>query len=356
LVTAVVVGGDEGRTAWLNWCQQRPSTDGPLDGGSARLLPLLYAPLLRDDKDLPFRDLVVNRYRKSLLAHQMTLHRALPALRLLQAAGYDPMVTKGVSLAVRFYDDLGARMISDVDVVIRDDVAGALELLECNGWSGADATIPAAQVLTRSHAVNLVDGRGGSLDVHSRMMALSRPGLDGPVFDRAVPTRLGDMTVLMPCAADELLLAVVHGWAWSKESSIRWIPDVAAIEPSMGPDDWQLLIAEAHHRQVSFRAWSALSAAHSFGVAVPDWVLDDLANGPFERFEQAEQRWHTTPHNHVPPGVFAYFEYVRRSGPPAGVSWWRGFAEYYMSLIAMPAGGNPVKWLILKGKRRAERS
>jgi hypothetical protein len=211
-------------------------------------------------------------------------------------------------------------------------------------------------MLERSHAVGLIDDHGDQLDLHRRMLYLSRPGLDGPVWDRAVPTTIDNVTVLTPCAADELLLTVVHGWAWSAVSSIRWIPDVAAIVPHMQTDDWRTLIDEARRRQVSFRVWTALQYVHDHDdVAVPAAVLDELAAGPFASFEVSEERWHTTAHSRVPPGVFAYYEYVRRVGTPDGLRWWMHFARYYATLVGRPEGGRPVDWVRVKVKRRRSR-
>ena len=139
-------------------------------------------------------------------------------------------------------------------------------------------------------------------------------------------------------------------------SSIRWIPDVAAIISHLEPADWQTMIDEARRREVSYRVWTALRTVHDdFDVAVPPWVLDELARGPYASFEAAEERWHTTVHRRVPPGVFAYYEYVRQAGTPSGVTWWIGYVKYYGSLISRPDGRNPARWMVEKTKRRLAR-
>jgi hypothetical protein len=356
-VRAAVSGPDGGLAAWSTWLEQVGDLDVGLDSGSERLLPVVYASLSRDHEDFPERKALSVRYRRSWYTHNLLLHGARSAIRALQDAGHDVMVVKGVSLAARYYEDRGARSISDVDVVVREDEAdAALDVLLRAGWRSSDSVIPVEQLFSRSHAAGLIDGGGGHVDLHRRMMALSRPGLDGPVWERAEETTIDTVTVWTPCAADELVLTLVHGWAWSPVPSIRWIPDVAAIVPHMDDEDWRTLIAEARRRQVSFRVVTALRAAHDHsGVPVPGHVLDELANGPFAPFEVSEERWHTTAHGRVPPGVFAYYEHVRHVGSPNGVTWWIDFARYYASLISRPEGEGPVSWMIEKLKRRRAR-
>lgn len=363
LIRAAIVGGEEGRAHWCEWLAlAHPGVEdggGQFDVGSERLLPLVYV-ALKDlgGEPLPGRELLVERYRRSWLSHNRVVQGVTPALQVLQAAGHDVMVIKGVSLAARFYGDRGARSIVDVDVVVREDeAAAALEVLLRNGWSGSDPLIPPESLLARDHAVEVIDDRGVRVDLHRRLVALSADGLDGPVWDRAVPTALGDVVVLTPCAADELLVAVLHGWAWSKGSTIRWVPDAAVIVGHMGTDDWRTLIAESRRRQVSYRVWIAVrEVAGRFGVAVPTWVLDELAEGPFAPFEAAEERWHTKPQGRVPPGVFAYYQRVRQVGPPTGVAWWTDFARQYASLLGPPQGQRRVGWVVEKTRRRLARN
>lgn len=357
LVRAALAGGAEGRHAWISWFERAPAGAVRFDHGSERLLPLVYRAMQRDATEIPGRELLAVRYRQSWYGHNRLVHRARPALVVLHDAGFDVMVVKGVSLAARFYEDRGVRPISDVDVVVREEQAAeALDVLLRSGWHSDDPGNSAEELLERSHSVGLVDGRGGNIDLHRRMMYLSRGGLDGTVWDRSVPTKIDNVAVFAPCAADELLLTVVHGWAWSPVSSIRWIPDVAAITPHMEHDDWLTLIAEARRRQVSYRVWIGLrEVRRRFDVGVPSWVLDELGSGPFASFEAAEERWSIKAHGRVPPGVFAYFEYVRQVGSPAGVMWWPRFAKHYASVVAKPDGVNQLTWVGEKVRRRRGR-
>ena len=322
------------------------------------MLPLVFRALVTDeDAEVPGLDLLASRYRRSWLLHNRLVHAARPALVVLREAGLDAMVIKGVSLAERVYGDRGVRWITDVDIVVREgEAVRALDVLLCHGWRSDDSTYSAEDLFERNHAVALVDGRGGSIDLHRRLLYLSRAGLDGPVWDRAVLTNLGDTPVFMACLADELLVALVHGWAWSRVPSIRWIPDVAAIAPQLGPDDWKVLIDESRRRQVSYRVWAALRAVQAgYDVSLPTWVIDEVANGPFAPFESAEARWHTRAHHRVPPGVFAYFEFVRRRGSPENVTWWMDFARYYAFLVGPPQGVSRSAWVIEKIRRRQGR-
>ena len=354
---AALAGGAEGREAWISWFEKAPADATRFDHASERLLPLVYRAMQRIGGEIPGRELLASRYRQCWYRHSRLLIRARPAFEVLDDAGIDVLVVKGAALAARYYDDSGARAISDVDVVVREDQAfEALDVLLRSGWQNDDPDVPAGQELTRGHAVALRDGNGGTIDLHRRMMYLSRSGLDGPVWDRAVPTTIGNVAVFTPSAPDELILTVVHGWAWSAASSIRWIPDVAAITPHMRHDDWLTLIAEARRREVSYRVWKGLQEVQRrLDAGAPSWVLDELASGPFAPFEASEERWYTKAHGRVPPGVFAYYQYVRQVGSPTGLMWWPGFAKYYAWVVAMPDGANPVTYVVGKVRRRRNR-
>ncbi len=353
-----MLGGERGRASWEEWFERVTAGDFRPDPGSKRLLPLVFRALVtEDDAEIPGVDLLATRYRRSWMLHNRLVHAARPAFVALHEAGLDAMVIKGVSLAERVYGDRGVRWITDVDVVVREgEAVRALDVLLCHGWRSDDSTYSVEELFERNHAVALVDGQGGSIDLHRRLLDLSRAGLDEQVWDRAVLTNLGDTPVYMAGLADELLVALVHGWAWSRVPSIRWIPDVAAIAPQLGPDDWTVLIDESRRRQVSYRVWAALRAVQAgYDISLPTWVIDELANGPFAPFESAEARWHTRAHRRVPPGVFAYFNFVRRRGSPTNVAWWMEFARYYASLVGPPQGVSRSTWAIEKIRRRQGR-
>ena len=121
------------RTAWERW---RGAVDfDDVDHGSTRLLPLVYRNLGPDSFDAEVAGRLKGLYRRSWSQNQLLFKRVAEAIAALERAGIETLVTKGASLAVLSYGDVGVRPMDDADVLVPiGKTAEAIEALGRAGW------------------------------------------------------------------------------------------------------------------------------------------------------------------------------------------------------------------------------
>jgi hypothetical protein len=356
LLRAALVEGPVARRAWSDWYARTGWEAGRIDEASERILPLVYARLGRGDDSMAGVARLRALYRRTWYGNSRHRHLVKPAIAALQDAGHRVMLIKGVSLMLKYYADSGARAMGDVDLLVNDaDAVAALDELLRHGWRSIEPDRTAHDVLARHHGVGLSHPSGGQIDLHRRLLADSPPNADGPLWDAAEQASLDGLSVLVPCAADELLLTCIHGWQWNPVPSIRWIHDAAIVVRHMqGDESWARLVAEARRRHLSFRLSCALGLLRErFDVDVPAKVLANLERGPFAPFEMAEERAHTSPPGLAPPALTrAYFMHQREVGMPGGIGWWIGCARRFWFMRNPPSGLRFFPWLAQWAGRR----
>ncbi len=274
---------EQGRIAWARW---RAAVDfDEIDGGSMRLLPLVYRNLGAETFDPEAGAMMKRTYRSSWSHNQMLFKRAAGALGALGETGIETMVLKGASLSLLAYGGPGVRPMDDVDVLVPiERRADAIDVLRAAGWRPEKADPEAwAEV---HHSMGIAGPGGGNLDLH--WFSLWQPARDEPLWRAAVPLELSGVRTLAPCPADQLLLVCVHGTPWSPLPPFRWIADAAAVIRSAGEElDWDRLTSEAERRQLTISAAAALGyLREEFHLAVPSAVLDRLRVAPASRHER----------------------------------------------------------------------
>jgi hypothetical protein len=273
-----------GREAWKRW--RRSVAFDAVDGGSQRLLPLVYRNLGPEAFDEEVAGRLKGLYRRSWTRNQILFEAAGGAIELLRERGIETVVLKGASLAVRTYRDAGVRPMEDVDLLVPFDRAeDALRAFLGAGWRTSRED-PFGWVRIH-HSLNLLGPRGGSVDLH--WYTLWQPAADSAVWEAAVPIELGGVATLAPCDADQLLLTCVHGTPWSPLPPFRWIADAIVLVREAGEGlDWGRIESEARRRQLTVAAAATLSyLAEEFEAPVPAATIDRLAAAPSTRQERA---------------------------------------------------------------------
>jgi hypothetical protein len=278
---------DRALPAWQRW--RRTIDFDAVDHGSARLLPLVYRNLGPDSFDAEVAGRLKGLYRRSWSHNQLIFKRAAAAIETLEATGIQTLVTKGASLAILSYGDVGVRPMDDVDVLVPiDRTEDAIEALRDAGWS-PDHEDP--QAWTRvHHSLGFAGKQGGNVDLH--WFSLWQPASDAPLWRASLPLELGGVQTRAPGAADQLLLACVHGSPWSPLPPFRWIADAATVIRSAGDRlDWGRLVAEAERRRLTVATLAALDyLREEFELAVPAGALARLRAAPASRHERAAFR------------------------------------------------------------------
>jgi hypothetical protein len=291
LLRAALLEADEAREAWVSWrTANNPDT---ADGGSLRLLPLVYRNLGPASLDESDRHKLKGAYRAAWLRNQLLFKRAAEALHLLHEAGIRTMLLKGVALTVAHYRDPGVRPMDDIDVLVApQDATRALSVLTRAGWEADPA---AGADLVTGKAQQLHDRSGRSLDLHR--YALWQATDDDDFWTASVEIELLGVRTRSLSPADQLLHVAAHGASWNTIPPVRWLADAVAIERSAGAElDWNRLTSQAERRRLTLSAAAALEQlVATLGFDVPPGVLDRLRSAPTTRLERWAHRGATRP-------------------------------------------------------------
>jgi hypothetical protein len=259
-----------------------------LDAGSARLLPLLYANLLRHGIDDPQLGALRALYRRTWSENQVLFHHASRLLLTLRDARIDTMVLKGLALTCQYYRDPGLRPMADIDILVPSAMATrAIDLLRRCGWSPRYAMSPS--FLEIKHACPFEDSGGRCCDLHWRVFEEWCPATaDDELWASSVEIDLPGTRTRALSPADQLLHVCAHGAKWSSTSGIRWVADATLIIRAGGVD-WGRLVSQAAERRFTLRLRETLDYLRRVVDApVPDEALARLARlpvSPLERFE-----------------------------------------------------------------------
>jgi hypothetical protein len=273
--------------AWQGWRAAVEFDD--VDHGSTRLLPLVYRNLGAAAFDTRVAGRLKGLYRRSWSHNQLIFKRAAEAIAALEGAGIETLVTKGASLALLSYGDVGVRPMDDVDVLVPlERTMEAIEALSSAGWK-PDHEDPKAWTRVH-HSLGFAGPDTGEVDLH--WFSLWQPASDVELWRASVSLELAGAATRAPCPADQLLLACVHGTPWSPLPPFRWIADAVTVIRSAGEQlDWDRLAAEAERRRLTVAVAAALAyLAEEFGVSIPPAVLAGLRAAPDSRHERAAFR------------------------------------------------------------------
>ena len=254
-----------------------------IEGGSFRLIPLLYKKLASTDQPLPQLNKLKGIYRQSLYRNSLLFHKAFMIIAELEKMGVPVILLKGIALVAAYYEDIGARPMNDVDVLVREeDVEKTLRFLKASGWHskhGLSLGKPAKHI----HSLDLQNRDGYELDVHWRVFPqCSWAGADMALWEQTETVAFKGVTFMILNPTLQILHNCSHGVRWNTLSSIRWIVDVLKImEKRADFIDWKLLISEANERKLAVTMLHALSFLNSnFNAGIPEKVLSELAALP----------------------------------------------------------------------------
>jgi hypothetical protein len=273
--------------AWQRWREAVEFDD--VDHGSTRLLPLVYRNLGAKAFDAEVAGRLKGLYRRSWSHNQLIFKRAAEAIAVLEREGIETLVTKGASLALLSYGDVGVRPMDDIDVLVPiERTAAAIEALSGAGWSPAhEEPLDWTEV---HHSLDFASTDSGHVDLH--WFSLWQPASDKELWRASVSLELAGAATRAPCPADQLLLACVHGTPWSPLPPFRWIADAVTVIRAGGERlDWDRFAAEAERRRLTVATAAALAyLREEFDAEVPGAVLRQLRAAPASRHERAAFR------------------------------------------------------------------
>lgn len=228
---------------------------------------------------------------RALAVKQHHMWRGL--LQEMINAGLEPILLKGSSIALDYFDDDCVRRMTDIDILVpqeKRDIADTV--LKSGGWKWQQSSFDTSDT-DLEHAIPYTrDGEGAyDVDLHVHVLGkLPHDAIDQWFFDRTeafeycgTQVRRFDPTAL-------LMHLLLHGFQMSHSNPIRWIVDSHMVLSKRGGEiDWQSIVDFSTEHRFLSRIGLALDYLKSeFSSAIPEQTLRDIAAykpGIFERLE-----------------------------------------------------------------------
>ncbi len=290
LLRALLLTGDAATASWRDWCAEHDLDRA--DASDRALFPSLFLEADRLAVE-PAGRVILRAAYMATWAHNRTVLSLFPqTLRRFNDAGLQVAVLKGLPLLLYYYEDIGARPMADVDVLIRPgDLQLAAQLLQANGWTPEKA-IPPPRVAAHLHALSWRHDLGFYLDLHWRPFTIDCPtSAEERFWARTELREWAGSEISVPAATDFLIMMCFHGRRQDQLAKGRWVLDVARVLAGAGVAlDWQEVVDQSIATGLAPVVRDALDyMRNAHGLAVPEDHLARLARAGDD--ERARQRY-----------------------------------------------------------------
>jgi hypothetical protein len=234
----VVALEDRPEAAVRAWREIRPGLVlDELEPGSFELLPLIYRQLAQSGHDEPELPRLKGIYRKAWVANTLLVERTKVSAEVLTAAGISALFIEGVTLASRFYPELGLRPTAVVDIFVSErDESAALTRLAQAGWNASEAA-------TGAGVQYLSDRNGHFCRLRSRLSIDFVGSPDVLLADTDEWHSTGGADVRVPPPTETLFAVIVTNARRDVDPTIRWVADAKMVLKT--EIDWGRLVALA---------------------------------------------------------------------------------------------------------------
>ena len=338
---------DEPQRALAAWRRLVESGIHDPDNVAARWLPLVALNIKSLVPDAQSRADLERAAREAWAYNVRHLCATRPVLSQLRANGLDVVLLKGAALGATVYPHPGARLLGDIDILVRPHLwATACDLLTGLGWeSRTSAEAPESTV----HAKSFANRSGTMVDLHRYVLPeCVWEGADERAWTRIEPVAAHSVDVLVLGPADQLLHTCVHGIGWSRVHASLWIADAVFLIRAAGHRlSWDVVVEEARQRELSVQVGECLELVRHLGhVDVPRWTLEALRRDR-SILQAVECRSKVRPVL-GPGGLLTYalaWRRRRRHGPI-------GLLEYFAGVTGAGSRRGLVAWLVRQVRRR----
>lgn len=289
LMVKAAIGPDDGvADAFRSWREQ-VDIDDHMDGGTYRLLPMVYDRMRKLGIDDPLMGRMKGVYRRAWVETHGLFHDVLPMVAKLEAAGVRTMMLKGVPLALTYYQSHATRPMFDLDLLVPSEQRDlALEVMREAGWKTGWIVKP--HELVDQHGLDHHGPGGREIDLHWHCLreAPSKTA-DAWFWKSAQPFDFVGVKTMQPGPTAMVLHLIIHGLRSNVEPPIRWILDSATVIRANPDLDWDDMVAFAKSQRLSHRLYLGLDyLASEYGVPVPPRVLRDLKSAGVSLVERIE--------------------------------------------------------------------
>lgn len=337
---------DEPERALTAWSRLSGSGIDDRDKVATRWLPLValnIGPLVPDARS---REALERAARQAWAYNVRQLGAIAPVLSHLRANGLDVVLLKGAALGATVYPHLGARLLGDVDLLVRPHQwATACDLLTRLGWESRSSTRGPESLV---HARSFASRSGAMIDLHRHVLPeCVWEGADEGAWTRIESAGTGYLEAFVLGPADQLVHTCVHGLRWSPVHAAVWVADAAFLIRAAGQRlDWEVVVEEARDRELSFQVGACLELVRDRGrVDVPRRILEALRrDGSF--VQRVECRSKVRPVRSAVGPLACWFDWRRRRrhGPI-------GLLDYLAGITGAGSRRGLGAWLLRRARR-----
>ena len=276
LLKMLFSSGNEILAHYQKWAESVPFDS--LDGGSFRLLPMLYKKLtpygLHDERYEKIKGI----YRYTLYKNSIILSEFRKIAQTLHDAGIHVILLKGGALIIKYYSDMAVRPMNDIDILIeKHNVKKAMEILYELEWhyslhKGIDQALPIYP------SVTLLSRHGFELDLHWNIMnEYGENHFVSELWRDASLVEYKSVPIYILAGEDQIMHNCAHGVKWNALPPIRWIPDVLTVLAAEPDLSWTALARKCGERKLTMPVRSCLKYLKlNFNAPIPGDALDLL--------------------------------------------------------------------------------
>ena len=298
LLKAALLPSGEARAAWETW-SRRADID-TLDGGSYRMLPLLYHNLHSAGIRHPLMNRLRGIQRYHWCRNQILIAELRGILENFEEVRVPALLLKGAALLHRYYRDPGLRPMADLDILVDPrHLQLAVDTLRRGGWSPmfpSDLEGLGGMGEKIRNGTCFTNARGTECDLHWSLLT-NGAGLQdwGNIYRRSVPVSVNGRPARILCATDQLLHTCLHGGRYNELHPMRWIGDaIFILREEAGEIDWDLLLGQARELSMVFvLKETILYLRREFGAPIPSGVAVRFENMAPSFRERMEYRYAT---------------------------------------------------------------
>jgi len=262
-----------------------------LEPGGFALLPAAYRRAARLGADGELLARLKGVYRSTWYKNNLLERRRAGVTEALADSGIAALATDGLTLAKRFYDDLGARPTPHLELLVpASRLAGARSALLARGWrERAELGTPGRRhVFDHDGKARCIVARDEeALPPHSLTTTIAAEIRRSASLEAAPDGA-------RPTATDALLLAFAEATRPASAPSVQWLLDGAMI--ATDEIDWERVVHVAVSTGWALVLRDAVLWLRHLGVAVPDDTTELLSARAHRREKIARTAAFGLPH------------------------------------------------------------
>lgn len=256
-----------------------------LDGGSQRLLPLIFRNLEKTgDTDI----LLLKSYYKNIwVKNQQAMATLNVLINDLKKINIECVVLKGLAMVIGYYKDAGLRVTGDYDVLIPYSNKKRVVDYFKYKWNVKLGFLEACQS-KEFHAASFKLQNGLEFDVHWHLNYENAFLNTTDIFFNASVDKTTKQGFSCKILAPTHLIfhTIVHGISLSNINAIRWITDCVVIDKHE-TIDWQAVSELCIQYNYKLPFAIACKVLPSFGINIPIAITSDVATWSFTKNELA---------------------------------------------------------------------